>query len=43
MVGELAMENKFFKKALQNSLKLSGKKGRSLLTILTSASKGGAN
>ena len=43
MVGKLALENEFLKKALQNSLKLSDRRESSLPTIRTSASKGGAN
>ena len=45
MVGKLTMENEFFKKALQNSLRQSEKKESSLPTIspLSKVSKGGAN
>lgn len=43
MVGKLALENEFLKKALQNSLKLSDKRESSLPTIRTSVSKRGAN
>jgi transposase-like protein len=45
MVGKLTLENEFLKKALQNSLKQSDKRGSSLPTIstLSKASRGGVN
>ena len=43
MVGKLALENEFLKKALQNSLRLSNKRESSLPTMRISVSKGGAN